>query len=345
MLDLAPVRWMEGKVSILDQRELPFSVRRTECARVEEVAEAIRTLAVRGAPAIGIAAGYAVALAAKNCISSGTNDCHAELSRAGELIKSTRPTARNLFWAVDKVLKATKSFTAPADIAKAALSAADGILADEVERDSRLSKFGSEVLMDGYSVLTHCNTGELATGGMGSALGVLKHAWASGKKIHVYATETRPLLQGARLTTLELANAGIPATLLVDSAVGYLMQKGLVNAAIVGADRILSDGSTANKIGTYAIAVLAKEHGIPFYVAAPLSTFDLERSEIPIELRSPDEVRGFRSERTALATIEAWNPAFDITPPRLITGIITESGVLRPPYRASIAGAFQGHSD
>ncbi len=345
MLDLAPVRWKEGKVSILDQRELPFSVKRIDCAKVEEVAEAIRTLAVRGAPAIGIAAGYAVALAAKNCASSGSNDCHAELLRAGELIKSTRPTARNLFWAVDKVLKATESFTAPADIAKAALAVADGILADEVERDSRLSKFGSEVLMDGYSVLTHCNTGELATGGMGSALGVLKHAWASGKKIHVYATETRPLLQGARLTTLELANAGIPATLLVDSAVGYLMQKGLVNAAIVGADRILSDGSTANKIGTYAIAVLAKEHGIPFYVAAPLSTFDLERSEIPIELRSPDEVRGFRSERTALATIEAWNPAFDITPPRLITGIITESGVLRPPYRASIARAFQGYSD
>lgn len=325
-------------MEILDQRALPFRVERLKCTAVSQVAEAIRTLAVRGAPAIGIAAAYAIALSARGC--ANLKECFEKVHEASSLIRSTRPTARNLFWAVERVATAASRAQTPEEVFEFALGEAKRIHDEEVQMDRKLARFGSELIEDGYSVLTHCNTGELATGGYGSALGVIKAAWEAGKRITVYATETRPLLQGARLTTLELLNAGIPAKLIVDSAAGYLMKTGQVNAVIVGADRILSDGTTANKIGTYTLALLANHHGIPFYVAAPYSTFDLESGEIPIEFRVEDEVKGFRELRVAHDQVRAWNPAFDVTPPHLITGIITERGVLHPPYTSSIRANF-----
>jgi methylthioribose-1-phosphate isomerase len=343
MLDLSPVTWEDGYVSILDQRLLPFKVERIKCVNVEQVAEAIRTLAVRGAPALGVTAGYAVALAAASCDTLSLEQCLNSVEASARLIKSTRPTARNLFWGADRVVEAAKLAKSVNEARELTLREAKRIHEEEIRVDSKLSAWGATLIRDGDTVLTHCNTGQLATAGQGSAFGVIYEAWKQGKKIRVYATETRPLLQGARLTTLELVNAGIPATLIVDSAAGYLMRLGRVEAVIVGADRILGDGTTANKIGTYTLAVLAKEHGVPFYVAAPLSTFDLERKEIPIEQRSPDEVKGFQSIKTATPEVEAWNPAFDVTPPRLITGIITEVGVLHPPYDSTIKNAFGGN--
>jgi methylthioribose-1-phosphate isomerase len=340
MLNLSPVAWEDGCVSILDQRLLPFKVEHIKCVNVEQVAEAIRTLAVRGAPALGVTAGYAVALAASKCDSLTLEQCLSYIEASAKLIKSTRPTARNLFWGIDRVVEAAKPAKSVGELRELTLREAKRIHQEEIRVDSELSANGAALVRDGDGVLTHCNTGQLATAGQGSAFGVIYEAWKQGKKISVYATETRPLLQGARLTTFELLNAGIPTTLIVDSAAGYLMRLGRVDAVVVGADRILGDGTTANKIGTYALAVLAKEHGIPFYVAAPLSTFDLERKEIPIEQRSPDEVKGFQGVKTATPEVQAWNPAFDVTPPRLITGIITEAGVLRPPYDSTIKKAF-----
>lgn len=340
MIDLTPVKWEAGCVSILDQRQLPFKVERIRCTRVEQVADAIKTLAVRGAPTLGIVGGYSVALAAQGCMSPDVNTCIELLQKSGALIKSTRPTARNLFWGVDRVLEAAKRCGSVEEIKVKTLEEAHRILREEVERDELIGGYGSELIKDGDLILTHCNTGQLATGGMGTALGVIRAAWERGKRFKVFATETRPLLQGARLTTLELVNAGIPVTLIVDSAAGYLMRTKKVGLVVVGADRILADGSTANKIGTYTLAVLAKQHGVPFYVAAPLSTFDLESREITVEQRSPEEVRGFNGVKTAPEGVDAWNPAFDVTPPTLISGIITEKGVLEPPYEESIRKAF-----
>ncbi|PSN85260.1 S-methyl-5-thioribose-1-phosphate isomerase [Candidatus Marsarchaeota G1 archaeon BE_D] len=341
MAELSPVKWEEECVSILDQRLLPFKIERIRCETVEQVAYAIKTLAVRGAPALGVTAGYAVALAAKKCEAQSKELFLKKVERYVDLIKSTRPTARNLFWAADRVFQALKTGESVEEMRKKALAEALLIHKEEIEVDRRLSEYGAELIEDGDSILTHCNTGELATAGYGTALGVIKMAWEKGKRITVYATETRPLLQGARLTTLELINAGIPTKLIADSSAGYLMKLKKVNMVIVGADRILKDGTTANKIGTYTLAVLAKEHGLPFYVAAPLSTFDLERDEIPIEQRSQEEVKSFQSCKSAPDEVEAWNPAFDITPPNLITGIITEKGVLHQPYVKSVKKAFE----
>jgi len=334
MQDLAPVKWKDDAVEILDQRALPFRVERLRCTSVSQVAEAIRTLAVRGAPAIGIAAAYAAALSVRDC--ADLRECLERVDAAASLIRSTRPTARNLFWALERVVAAARRARNAKELTESVLEEARRIHDEEIQMDKKLAKLGSELIEDGYSVLTHCNTGELATGGYGSALGVIKAAWEAGKRISVYATETRPLLQGARLTMLELLNAGIPAKLIVDSASGYLMKLGQVNAVIVGADRILADGTTANKIGTYTLALLANHHGIPFYVAAPYSTFDLESKEIAIEFRSEDEVKRFRDLQVAHDQVRSWNPAFDVTPPHLITGIVTERGILRPPYTSAI---------
>ncbi len=341
-MDLTPVKWEGGAVSILDQRLLPFKLERIRCGTVEQVADAIRTLAVRGAPTLGIVGGYAVALAA-HTFSGGAdmNQCLKWLEEAANTIKSTRPTARNLFWAVDRVVGVAKTCGTVDDVRARTLEEAHRILGEEVERDELIGKYGSELIRDGDTVLTHCNTGQLATGGIGTALGVIRRAWEGGKRISVYATETRPLLQGARLTTYELLNLGVPVTLIVDSAAGYLMQTRRLGLVVVGADRILGDGTTANKIGTYSLAVLAKQHGVPFYVAAPLSTFDLESREIRVEQRSASEVRGFNGVKTAPDGVDVWNPAFDITPPHYISGIVTEKGVLYPPYHKSIMEAFQ----
>ncbi len=310
--------WYDGDaVGYLDQRALPQSVVRKRAQTVDEVVDAIRTLAVRGAPAIGIFGGYGVALAAT--LHSG--DAFAE---AAAKIREARPTAVNLAYAVDRVLaRADRDY-----LAEAAL-----IQAEQREVDARIGRFGAEVLPRKGNVMTHCNAGPIATAGEGTALATIIAAHRAGKALHVFVDETRPLLQGARLTMFELREAGVPCTLITDNAAAVTMQRKGVDAIVVGADRIARNGDTANKIGTFGVAVLAAHFGIPFYVAAPRTTFDFSMqtgAEIPIEERSPDEVRITPDD-------PVYNPAFDVTPGRLITGIITEYGVLQAPYEDSIA--------
>jgi methylthioribose-1-phosphate isomerase len=311
--------WHDGDaVGYLDQRALPQSVVRERARSVDEVVEAIRTLAVRGAPAIGIFGAYGVALAAQ--LHSGR-----AFDVAARRIREARPTAVNLAYAVDRVLA-----RADGDY----LAEANAIHAEQRDVDARIGRFGAEVLPRKGNVMTHCNAGPLATGGEGTALAAIIAAHRAGKSLHVFVDETRPLLQGARLTMFELREAGVPCTLITDSAAAVTMQRKKVDAVIVGADRIARNGDTANKIGTYGVAIMAAHHGIPFYVAAPRSTFDfamLSGADIPIEERSPDEIRITPDD-------PAYNPAFDVTPGRLITGIITEYGVLEPPYEDAIAG-------
>ena len=310
--------WFDGDaVGFVDQRALPGAVLRERATTVDAVIDAIRTLAVRGAPAIGIFGGYGVALAAQ---------LHAgEAFRAAAArIREARPTAVNLAYAVDRVLARTDGDY----LAEASL-----IQTEQRDMDSRIARFGAELFPRSGNILTHCNTGPIATGGEGTALATIIAAHRGGKKLHVYVDETRPLLQGARLTMFELHEAGVPCTLIVDGAAAVTMQRKSVDAIVVGADRIARNGDTANKIGTYGVAILAAHHGIPFYVAAPRSTFDFSMKsgmDIPIEERAPDEIRITPSDA-------AYNPAFDVTPGRLITGIITEYGVLQPPYDDSIA--------
>jgi methylthioribose-1-phosphate isomerase len=310
--------WYDGDaVGYLDQRALPKAVVRERAQTVDEVVEAIRTLAVRGAPAIGIFGGYGVALAAK--LHSGD-----DFAAAANKIRAARPTAVNLAYAVDRVLARHDGDY---------LSEAALIQEEQRDIDARIGRFGAELFPRSGNVLTHCNTGPIATGGEGTALATIIAAHRAGKALHAYVDETRPLLQGARLTMFELREAGVPCTLIVDGAAAITMQRKNVCAVVVGADRITRNGDTANKIGTYGVAILAAHHGIPFYVAAPRSTFDFTMEsgmEIPIEERSPDEIR-------IAADDAAFNPAFDVTPGRLITGIITEYGVLEAPYEDSIA--------
>lgn len=310
--------WYDGDaVGYLDQRALPQTVVRERARTVDDVVEAIRSLAVRGAPAIGIFGGYGVALAAQLHHGAAFED-------AVQRIRAARPTAVNLAYAVDRV-------TARAD--RDYLAEATAIHAEQRDVDARIGRFGAEMLPRRGNVMTHCNAGPIATGGEGTALAAIIAAHRSGKSLHVFVDETRPLLQGARLTMFELREAGVPCTLITDSAAAVTMQRKKIDAVIVGADRIARNGDTANKIGTYGVAILAAHHGIPFYVAAPRSTFDFAMAsgmEIPIEERSPDEIRIAPDD-------PAYNPAFDVTPGRLITGIITEYGVLQPPYDDSIA--------
>jgi len=305
-------------VGYLDQRALPRAVARERAATVEEVVEAIRTLAVRGAPAIGIFGAYGIALAAR--LHAGDRPAY---EAAAARIRAARPTAVNLAWAVDRVLAA-----APGE----ELAEARAIHEEQRDVDRRIAEASVELFPTAGSVLTHCNTGPIATGGDGTALGCFIAAHRAGKALHVFVDETRPLLQGARLTMFELKEAGVPSTLIVDSAAAITMQRKAVRAVVVGADRIARNGDTANKIGTYGVAIAAAHHGIPFYVAAPRSTFDFSLQsgeEIPIEERSPDEVR-------IAAEDAVYNPAFDVTPGRLITGFITEYGVVSPPYADAI---------
>jgi methylthioribose-1-phosphate isomerase len=305
------MRWEDGALLLLDQRALPGEELWIRCERPEQVADAIRTLAVRGAPAIGIAAAYGMALAD-------------DPASAAELLRSTRPTAVNLAWAVDQALAAGDR-----------LELARRIHRDQHDADRRLAELGAERFADGDRALTHCNAGALATAGYGTAGGVLRAAWERGRLAQVWVDETRPLLQGARLTAWELERAGIPYRVVADSAAGGLMARGLVDRVVVGADRIAANGDVANKVGTYPVAVLAARHGVPFYVAAPLSTIDPATpggAEIPIEERDPAEVT--RGEAPA------FNPAFDVTPAELVTAIFTEAGALEPPYERSIADAL-----
>ena len=332
--ELAPLVYRDRGVDLLDQNQLPQRAVVLRLTTVEEVAEAIRTMGVRGAPAIGIAAAYGMVLAADGAGASVTRD---EMERAGRTLRSTRPTAANLGWAVDRMLGAFSRLTGRSseDVREALLAEARRIHAEDVEANRRIGRSGANLLPKGARVLTICNTGALATGGYGTAYGVLRAAHEAGKLELVYACETRPRLQGAGLTAWELLRDGIPFRLLSDGAAAHLMSRGDVDAVLAGADRIAANGDTANKIGTYALAVAAKHHGIPMYAVAPTSTIDPgtpSGASIPIEERDEEEVLVVRGVRVAPQGVSAWNPAFDVTPAELITAIISETGVHRPPF-------------
>lgn len=323
------IKWQNGTVITPDQTKLPLQEVTLEIKTVDQMAEAIKTLRVRGAPLLGAAAGFGVAIAAYQSNAKTAAQFLAEIEVAGTLIKRQRPTAVNLFWGVDRVLNKAKAAKGTVEQLKTVVIQEAQAIADEDAAQNRaIGKHGAELIKDGDTILTHCNAGELATVEYGTALGVIRAAWAQGKKIKVIADETRPLLQGARLTAYELKRDGIPVTLITDNMAAHVMSKGMVNLVVVGADRIVQD-AVFNKIGTYGVAVLAHEHNIPFYVAAPKSTFDLTRkaSEVEIEQRKPEEVTHVGCQQTAPDGVAVYNPAFDATPLKYVAGIITESGV------------------
>lgn len=337
------IKWQDEKLILLDQTKLPNEISFIHCNDYKTVGEAIKRLAVRGAPAIGVAAAFALVLGAKQ-INQETRDTDvfwSNLESIAEYLRGTRPTAVNLFWAIDRMLKVKKrNINIVNEIVEQLLCEAKDIAASDESINKQISKLGAELFKGSkIAVLTHCNAGALATYAQGTALGVIREAYQNGSITKVYADETRPLLQGARLTAWELMQESIPVTLITDNMAGWVMKQGLVQAVIVGADRIALNGDTANKIGTYSVAVLAKEHNIPFYVAAPLSTFDFSikaGDEIPIEERCKDEVRKTGKIYTAPRDVDVFNPAFDVTPNKLITAIITEKKVLKPPFNIEI---------
>jgi methylthioribose-1-phosphate isomerase len=317
------MRWTGATLELLDQRELPDTVRYVTCRRAAEVAAAIRDMVVRGAPAIGCAAAFGMALEAR---------AGGDLERAAGVLAASRPTAVNLFWALTRMRKAQD--------ADAAVAEALAIEAEDVAANQAIGAHGAGLIPEGARIMTHCNAGALATAGHGTALGVVRSAQAAGKRVSVIANETRPYLQGARLTAWELREEGIPVTLIADVAAGHLMSRGEVDLVLVGADRIAANGDVANKVGTYTLAVLAQRHGLPFYVAAPRSTFDLSLAEgasIPIEERAAEEITGFRNLRWAPQGVAVRNPAFDITPAPLVSAIVCELGVIEHPTASSIA--------
>jgi methylthioribose-1-phosphate isomerase len=333
------IEWLGNKVRILDQTKLPQKEVYLELDRHQDIASAIVELKIRGAPAIGVAGAYAVALGALKIKASSKAEFLKKLQAVSQTIASTRPTARNLFRALERMQRAAESGKDVEPIKKALVAEAIAIHNEEAEATLKLSKLGAELIKDGFTILTHCNTGPLATAGYGTALGVIRQAWEQGKKLKVFATETRPLLQGARLTAWELKEFNIPFSLITDSMAGYFMSKGEIDCVIVGADRIALNGDTANKIGTYTLAVLAKENNVPFYVAAPLTTIDpslASGDEIPIEQRGPDEVTHIQGVAIAPEGIKAQNPAFDVTPHPYINAIITEVGIIQVPFREGI---------
>ncbi|RLE55865.1 MAG: S-methyl-5-thioribose-1-phosphate isomerase [Thermoprotei archaeon] len=348
---IKPLIWHGSELLILDQTKLPHTEEYIIARDHETVAKAIEAMQVRGAPAIGIAAAYAVVLGAKNALNkcSKVDDLVAEVKKVCDRLRSTRPTAVNLFWALDRMLaRLQNSISETSDLREVVTDLeeeAKAIHEEEFRAELEMSKFGAKLLHDGDTVLTHCNAGGLATGtGLGTALGVIKLAYRQGKDIKVIATETRPVLQGARLTVYELVKEGIPTTLITDNMVGYVMYRGLVDCVIVGADRVLRDGHVINKIGTYTIAVLAHEHGVPFYVAAPRSSFDLKSkvNDVVIEERSEYEVKYVMGMKVTLDEVGVMNPAFDITPPKYVSAIITEYGVIRPPFSKNIGLVLGG---
>jgi len=338
----APIEWLPGgSVRLIDQTRLPREEVYVETSDYRDLARAIREMQVRGAPLIGITAAYALALAARQAAASDKATLLAALREAAAELRATRPTASNLAWALDRMLRLAEA--AP-DIPAALEAEALRIHQEDIAACRRIGASGAALLPAGVSLLTHCNTGSLATGGYGTALGVVRAAWEQGKLQHVHVTETRPLLQGARLTAWELQRDGIPFTLIVDGAAGQLLRRGLAGAVVVGADRIAANGDVANKVGTYALAALARENGAPFYVAAPTSTIDLDTPSgdlIPIEERAAEEVTTLAGVATTPEGTTAANPAFDLTPAAYVTAIITESGVARPPYETSLAGLLK----
>ena len=345
-----PVRWQDSRIEILDQSRLPWEEKYLLLSTYQEVAQAIRQMKIRGAPVIGICAAYGLALAGQAISEQSGETYMRQLHAAADSLTATRPTAVNLFRAVRRMLEAAHREPEVAKVKGALVAEAKRIHAEEAEATERMSLLGAELIGEGSTVLTHCNAGSLATGGYGTALGVIKAANRQGKRVKVMATETRPLLQGARLTAWELMREGIPVTLITDSMAGYFMSQRKISCVLLGADRIAGNGDTANKIGTYSLAVLAKENSIPFYVAAPTTTIDLNLpagDQIPIELRSPEEITQIQGVQIAPNDIEAVNPAFDVTPHRLISAIVTERGILREPYRQGIVTIFedQGEGD
>jgi methylthioribose-1-phosphate isomerase len=347
MTEVCPIEWLGDRVRMLDQTRLPDEVCFIETADPERIAAAIRTLAIRGAPAIGIAAGFALALQALHSRPANVEQVLEELEACAQMLRATRPTAVNLFWAIDRVLAAARNAQPdPNEISAALIAEALAIQREDLAACRRIGDLGAALLPDGCCVLTHCNTGGLATAGHGTALGVIVSAHREGKSISVRVTETRPLLQGSRLTAWELNQHGIPYAIICDSAAAHFMHQAMVDAVIVGADRIAANGDTANKVGTYSLAVLAKEHAVPFYVAAPCSTIDLALptgKQIPIEERDPQEVLCFRGRPVAPEGSMAANPAFDVTPARFITAIITERGIARPPLGQSLKQICSRH--
>jgi methylthioribose-1-phosphate isomerase len=337
---------LENAVRLLDQRKLPTSEAYVMCRTAEDVAAAIRTMVVRGAPAIGVTAAAGIALGMRQVAPEGDNDIRERLESICRLMAQTRPTAVNLYWAIERMRAcAEPHLDAPLRQLQEALTAeAHRLWREDIEINRRIGEHGLPLIPAQSTVLTHCNAGALATAGYGTALGVIRAAHFADRHIQVFADETRPFLQGARLTTWELQRDDIPVTLITDNMAGYFMREGKIDLIIVGADRIAANGDTANKIGTYGLAVLAKEHALPFYVAAPLSTIDRSLgtgATIPIEQRHGDEVRLIGTQRIAAPDVEVANPAFDVTPAPYIRGLITEAGVALPPNAATIAALFE----
>jgi methylthioribose-1-phosphate isomerase len=335
-------------VRLLDQRKLPTLETYVECRTYHDVADAIRTMVVRGAPAIGITAAAGIALGMQPGHLKTATDVFEQLDTICITMAQTRPTAVNLFWAIERMRACAHQYRrAPlAELQQALLVEARRLLEEDITINRRIGTYGLALVPPQSTILTHCNAGALATAGYGTALGVVRAAHFAGRQVQVFADETRPFLQGARLTTWELQRDQIPVTLITDNMAGYFMAAGKIDLVIVGADRIAANGDTANKIGTYSLAVLAKEHQIPFYVAAPLSTIDRSMAtgaEIPIEYRPGDEIRLIGTQRIAAPEVEVANPAFDVTPARYIRGIITEAGVAMPPDRDTIAALFSSH--
>lgn len=331
--------WEGNKLQLLDQTVLPLEKRYVTCTNYQEVADAIRSMKVRGAPAIGVSAAYGLALAAKGIRAKDRKDFLTELHQAADTLLATRPTAVNLAWALERMIKAAENEADWQNLPERLAETARQLEEEDIAANRRLGRFGAELLPDKVTILTHCNAGALATAGYGTALGVIRAAKEMGKDVQVYADETRPFLQGARLTAFELMEDGIPVTLITDNMAGHVMHTGRIDCVIVGADRIAANGDTANKIGTYSVAVLARENNIPFYVAAPVSTLDLSLDsgeQIPIEERSEKEVVEVFGQRIAPIGVKVYNPAFDVTPARYITAIITEKGIARPHFDISL---------
>jgi len=328
---------------MIDQTKLPSSLEYVTYTDYNQVADAIRTLVVRGAPAIGVSGAFGLALAALQSDAKEKVQLIQDLETAKKILFETRPTAINLSWGLENIMSVAKDGETVDQIRTSVVETAKRMAEDDIQINMSIGKNGSELFSDNDTVMTHCNAGALATVGYGTALGVIRATKESGKNIKVIATETRPVQQGSRLTAFELKHDGIDVSLIPDTAVGYTMANGLVNGVVVGADRILQTGHVFNKIGTYQVATMAKQHNIPFYVAAPLSTFDLESNpkDITIEQRKASEVTGTGDKKTAPDGIDVINPAFDITPPELISGIITESGIAKPPFEQSIKALFQ----
>ena len=344
-MELRTVEWKNNSVVIIDQTKLPNELVFVTYTDYNDVANAIRTLVVRGAPAIGVSGAFGMALAVLQSSSESLDGLLSDLEKAKKILFETRPTAINLSWGLEKIMEIAKQGKTVSEIRDTVIAKAKQMAEEDINTNKKMGKNGAELFQDDDTIMTHCNAGALATVAYGTALGVIRATKESGKNIKVIATETRPVQQGSRLTAFELKHDGIDVSLIPDTAVGYTMANGLVNGVVVGADRILQTGHVFNKIGTYQVATMAKQHNIPFYVAAPLSTFDLESrpDDVIIEQRKASEVTGIGDKRTAPDGINVINPAFDMTPPELISGIITENGVAKPPFEESIKELFEAN--